>query len=241
MNRIPFELICKTCGKLFTAYTSTTQYCSDVCAKRGYKAKKRKERLMLEREEIQERNRQDLLSQENLSLTDAAALLGVSRPTLYKLLESRNVELLRITKRTIRVRKSDLSNLYKNAPLELGPINTSISEIRKAKEEYISIPENVVYDIMMSAKDNLIEAHKTECTQQGFTLEFTECGLRKIARIIVESELGVRSLGTVLDKLMSDVYFNCDEYRDTTFTIDENYVERNLSVKTISKGYGKQI
>jgi len=103
------------------------------------------------------------------------------------------------------------------------------------------LTESVVYEIMMSAKDNLIEAHKTECAQQGFTLEFTECGLRKIARIIVESELGVRSLGTVLDKLMSDVYFNCDEYRDTTFTIDEAFVERNLSVKTISKGYGKQI
>jgi ATP-dependent Clp protease ATP-binding subunit ClpX len=103
------------------------------------------------------------------------------------------------------------------------------------------LTESVVYDIMMSAKDNLIEAHKTECAQQGFTLEFTECGLRKIARVIVESDLGVRSLGTVLDKLMSEVYFNCDEYRNTTFTIDEGFVERNLSVKTISKGNSKQM
>jgi excisionase family DNA binding protein len=142
-NRIPFELICKTCGKLFTAYTSTTKFCSDTCAKRGYKIQKRKERLLTEKEEIQERNRQDLLLQENLSLTDAAALLGVSRPTLYKLLEDRKVELLRITKRTIRVRKSDLSKLYLNGSKELLPINTPIPEIRKAKEEYISIPEAV--------------------------------------------------------------------------------------------------
>jgi excisionase family DNA binding protein len=110
-ERIQFEFACKTCGKLFTAYTSVTKYCSNNCARRRNKAEKRKERLLLESEETKERNRQKLLLQENLSLTDAAALLGISRPTLYKLLDDRNVELLRISKRTIRVRKSDLSNL----------------------------------------------------------------------------------------------------------------------------------
>ncbi|MCL1943968.1 MAG: helix-turn-helix domain-containing protein, partial [Candidatus Azobacteroides sp.] len=140
-ERIQFEFACKTCGKLFTAYTSTTKYCSSNCAKRGYKTAKRKERLHLESQEIQERNRQNLLLQENLSLTDAAALLGVSRPTLYKLLENRKIELLRISKRTIRVKKSDLLNLYQNAPEKLTLINTSIPQINKAQEEYITVAE----------------------------------------------------------------------------------------------------
>jgi len=140
-ERIQFEFACKTCGNLFTAYTSTTKYCSPNCAKRGYKAEKRKERLQLESVEIQERNRQNLLLQENLSLTDASALLGVSRPTLYKLLDERKVELLRISKRTIRVKKSDLLNLYQNTPENSTPINPSIAEINKAKEEYITVVE----------------------------------------------------------------------------------------------------
>ena len=95
----------------------------------------------MESEEIQERNRQNLLLQVNLSLTDAAALLGISRPTLYKLLEDRKVELLRISKRTIRVRKSDLTNLYQNTPEKLIPINTPIAEISKTREEFITVAE----------------------------------------------------------------------------------------------------
>ena len=140
-ERIQFEFACKTCGKLFIAYTSTTKYCSPNCAKRGYKAAKRKERLQLESEETQERNRQNLLLQVNLSLTDAAALLGISRPTLYKLLDDRKVELLRISKRTVRVRQSDISNLYQKTPEKLIPINTSIAEINRIQEEYITVAE----------------------------------------------------------------------------------------------------
>ena len=140
-ERIQFEFACKTCGKLFIAYTSTTKYCSPNCAKRGYKTAKRKERLQLESEETQERNRQNLLLQVNLSLTDAAALLGISRPTLYKLLDDRKVELLRISKRTVRVRQSDISNLYQKTPEKLIPINTSIAEINRIQEEYITIAD----------------------------------------------------------------------------------------------------
>jgi predicted transcriptional regulator len=38
--------------------------------------------LQVESKAIKERNRQNLLMQENLSFTDAAALLGISRPAL---------------------------------------------------------------------------------------------------------------------------------------------------------------
>ena len=140
-ERKQFEFACKACGKLFTAYTSVTKYCSQNCARRGNKAEKRKERLQLESAEIKERNRQKLLLEENLSLTDAAVLLGISRPTLYKLLRDRNVELLRISKRTIRVRKADLSNLYQKTPEKVAPINATIAEMSKTKDEHIGVSE----------------------------------------------------------------------------------------------------
>jgi excisionase family DNA binding protein len=140
-GRFEYKKVCKHCGEIFTAYTSTTKYCSANCANRGRKSETREKQLQTESEEIQEQNRQKLLSRENLSLTDAAALLGVSRPTLYKLLEDRNIELLRISKRTIRVKKSDLSKLYQNTHEKLAPINTPIAEINKTKDEYITIAE----------------------------------------------------------------------------------------------------
>jgi len=140
-GRFEYEKVCKFCGNVFTAYTSTTNYCCATCANRGNKAEKRKERLQLESEAIKEQKRQNLLSQDNLSLTNAAALLGISRPTLYKLLNDKGVELLRISKRTIRVKQADLQNLYQNTAVPIAPINTPIAEINKAKEEYIGVSE----------------------------------------------------------------------------------------------------
>jgi excisionase family DNA binding protein len=107
------------------------------------KPKNVKERLRLDSEDIKEHKRKNLLSQDNLSLTDAAVLLGVSRSTLYKLLNDRGVELLRISKRTIRVKQSDLLNLYQNTAVPIAPINTPIAEISKAKEEYIGVSEDL--------------------------------------------------------------------------------------------------
>jgi excisionase family DNA binding protein len=139
-GKFEYKKVCQFCGNVFVAQKSTTKYCSEVCARRAYKAEARQKRLQAESAEIKERNRQNLLAQENLSLTDAAALLGISRPTLYKLLNERGVELLRISKRTIRVKKSDLLNLYQNQPQKSLPINTPITGINQ-KQEYITVAE----------------------------------------------------------------------------------------------------
>jgi excisionase family DNA binding protein len=128
-TKFEYKKVCQFCGNEFIAQKSTTKYCSDTCAGRGNKAEKRQERLRIESELIKERNRKNLLSQENLSLTDAATLLGISRPTLYNLLKTRNIKLLRISKRTIRVKKSDLLNLYQNSANTIAPIIQNLVEL----------------------------------------------------------------------------------------------------------------
>lgn len=85
-----------------------------------------------------ERKRQNLLAQENLSLTDAAALLDISRLTLYRLLNDRGNAPFRVKK---RVKKSDLLNLYQNATEKPAPTNTSIAKISRKQEEYITVAE----------------------------------------------------------------------------------------------------
>jgi len=65
----------------------------------------------------------------------------MSRPTLYKLLQDKEIELLRISKRTIRVKKTDLLNLYHNQPTKAAPINTVIAEINRKQGDYITIAE----------------------------------------------------------------------------------------------------
>jgi excisionase family DNA binding protein len=130
-------MVCKHCGKTFTAYTSTTKYCSTTCANRGHKAELRAKRQQADNEEIRERSRQELLSQEFLSISSAAALLSISRPTIYKMIANGGLKTIRIGERTIRIKRTDLEQIQPT----IAPINTPIAEISKAKEEYIGVSE----------------------------------------------------------------------------------------------------
>lgn len=136
-GKFQYKKVCKYCGKIFTAYTSTTKYCSTICSGRGNKAELRDKRLQTESEEIQESNRKKLLSQEFLSITSAAALLSISRPTIYKMIANSEIKTIRISERIIRIKRTDLEKIQPS----IAPINTPVTEIRQAKEEYISISE----------------------------------------------------------------------------------------------------
>jgi ATP-dependent Clp protease ATP-binding subunit ClpX len=84
--------------------------------------------------------------------------------------------------------------------------------------------EELIYEIITTAADNILNAHKAQCSMHGFNLEFTETALRKIAKMATESGLGFRSVKTILANLMEDVYFDCDKYKNTTLTVDEEFI-----------------
>ena len=44
-SNIKVQRICQYCEQEFTARTTVTKYCSDVCAKRSYKTRKRLEKV----------------------------------------------------------------------------------------------------------------------------------------------------------------------------------------------------
>ena len=137
-SRIEYNKVCKLCGKSFIAYQSTTKYCCASCSKRAYKANLRVKQQQSDSEEIKEQNRQNLLSQEYLSLTNAAALLGISRPTIYKIITNGELNTIRVSERVVRVKKSDLEKLQSKT---LAPIKHTIAEINKTVEEYISVEQ----------------------------------------------------------------------------------------------------
>jgi ATP-dependent Clp protease ATP-binding subunit ClpX len=84
--------------------------------------------------------------------------------------------------------------------------------------------EELIYEIITTASENILDAHKAQCSMHGFNLEFTEDTLRKIAKMAAESELGFRSVKTILANLMEDVYFDCDKYKNTTLTVNEEFI-----------------
>ena len=136
-GRFEYKMVCKYCGKTFIAYKSVTKYCGSTCANRGNKAESKTKFQQSQSDEIKERNRQNLLSQEFLSISQAAILLNISRPTLYKMIASGNIKTIRISERIIRIKRTDLEQIDP----AVAPINTPIAEIRKAQEDYIGVSE----------------------------------------------------------------------------------------------------
>jgi excisionase family DNA binding protein len=136
-GKFEYKKVCKFCGKTFTAYQSTTKYCCTSCANRAGKAELKAKQQQSDSEEIRERNRQKLLSQEFLSISATAELLSISRPTIYKMIANGEIKALRISERIVRIKRADLEQIQS----AIAPINTPIAEINCIQEEHITVAE----------------------------------------------------------------------------------------------------
>src|ERR1044071_6443591 len=91
ISNIRVQRICKHCNAEFTARTSVTQYGSDVCAKRAYKVRLRQAKIQKSENETQaiRSNRiEELRAKEFLSVAETCTLPGLSRATIFRLLQS---------------------------------------------------------------------------------------------------------------------------------------------------------
>ena len=108
---------CQWCGKYFIAHKMTTLYCSSSCIDKAYKAKKKQQI----KEQVEEEQQSKLpivgsIGQKPfLSPQEAACLLGVSLPTIYRYMAQGLFKALRTPARTI-IRRSDLEAWFDNAP-----------------------------------------------------------------------------------------------------------------------------
>ena len=108
---------CQWCGKPFIAHKMTTLYCSTACIDKAYRAKK-KQKL---KEQVEDEQQVTLPIVESIgnkpfiSPKEAAALLGVSIPTLYRYMVQGMFKALRTPAKTI-IRWSDLEAWFDNAP-----------------------------------------------------------------------------------------------------------------------------
>lgn len=108
--------ICEYCGQGFEADKITTRYCSHKCNSAAYKASRRKVAIKLS-ENLTAKNktetlRNDLSNRDYLSISEAAKLFGLNRATIYRYVVSGILPGMRITKRTTRIKQSDLNVLF---------------------------------------------------------------------------------------------------------------------------------
>ncbi|NBG66402.1 helix-turn-helix domain-containing protein [Acidiluteibacter ferrifornacis] len=110
--RIP--KICQDCGSDFIAKTTVTQYCSDRCAKRAYKKRKRKQKVeavpTLSQQKVNH-SKEIVGDKEFLSIKETCQLLGTSRMTIYRQIKSGTIPAAKVGARTI-IKRTDIEKLF---------------------------------------------------------------------------------------------------------------------------------
>ncbi len=113
-SNIEVQRICQFCGKEFTAKTTVTKYCGDTCAKRAYKARKKDEKIENSNKEtylIKIQPIEELKAKPFLSISETCKLLGISRRTIYRMIERGELNTGKAGRRTI-LRRSDLEKIF---------------------------------------------------------------------------------------------------------------------------------
>lgn len=113
-TNIKVQRICQHCGKEFTAKTTVTKFCSHLCTTRNYKARKKAEKVEASNQETQSIIAQpveQLKSKAYLSIADASKLVGISRRTLYRMMERNELNFAKMGRRTI-IRRADIDQLF---------------------------------------------------------------------------------------------------------------------------------
>lgn len=91
---------------------------------------------------------------------------------------------------------------------------------------------DVIYEIMTTAKNNVLQAHIDYCSKNNIELVFKEEALRYIASIAYDSGLGFRNVKTVLSRALNTLYFEMPG--ETTgekqvVEISKDYIAQNLN------------
>ena len=98
---------CAFCGKEFTCNSGSQRYCSEQCAEAAKAQRKKRQQDFLKAVQPVI----DIASQEYLTFSKAAILMGCSRQYVYKLVNEGKLPASRISSRMAFVRKADIEKM----------------------------------------------------------------------------------------------------------------------------------
>mgnify|MGYP000971008861 CR=1 FL=1 len=113
-SNIQVEKVCEYCRKIFTAKTVKTKYCSHKCNSRAYKANQREAKLQANSLTMKKEASEfdiSITKKDFLNVDEAAALLGVSRRTFYRIIDRGEITIKKLGRRTI-VRRSEIDTFF---------------------------------------------------------------------------------------------------------------------------------
>ncbi len=100
--------------------------------------------------------------------------------------------------------------------------------------ELKGLTEDDFVAILSDTKASLPAQYKALIGTEGVTVDFTEDGIRAVARIAAEvngeiENIGARRLQTVMEKLLEEVSFEAEDRAGSSLVVDAAYVEAHLA------------
>lgn len=113
-SNIRLQKTCQFCGEKFTAKTTVTQFCSDDCAKKAYKKRKRDEKVEASIQVETQKTLYDntISHKEFLTIDEACQLINSSRWTIYRLIDKGQLKAGKVGRNT-RIPRTAINELFK--------------------------------------------------------------------------------------------------------------------------------
>jgi len=101
--------------------------------------------------------------------------------------------------------------------------------------ELESLTEETLYKILTQTNNSLLDQYEALLGTEGMKLTFEDEAIRAIAKLThraneVTEDIGARRLHTVLERVLEDVSFHADEYKDKEFVVTAELVHKKLDV-----------
>lgn len=150
-----FQIIrkCQVCGEEFMAKTIESWYCSPKCSKTAWKRRHDED----ERNKLLDKVVKTIPKEQDfIKVTEAYALFGISRFTLYRLIRKGQISHINLGTNQIRVSKEELMKLY--------PLRPKATEKPKQVKKLYSLEPKDCYTIGEISKkykvnDSTVYAH----------------------------------------------------------------------------------
>lgn len=197
-TNIRVQRICEYCGNEFTARTTVTRFCCKQCNSRANKARIRSLKIEVSNQstkQVKNKSVEELKAKPFLSITETSRLIGISRRTIYRMIERGEIQRGKAGRRTI-IRRADIEfGIFGNiaSPIEkptpnlllhkttTSQVSTSLKETAGVKHkalamlsnsqdspDYCSLSEVLEkYTISRRALSELIERNRIQTFRSG--------------------------------------------------------------------------
>jgi len=158
-SNLSIPKICEFCKNRFTAKRLSTRFCSHACNSKAYKVngkQKKVEKIKAKTKDAPSYDMETVKAMEFLNVGQAASLLGISRRTIYRLINKGCLNIGKFGSRTV-LKKSDLESFFE-LPAEVQ-LFTPVKEFPGLQNCYTITEIKQLHGISPAALYNLLQRY----------------------------------------------------------------------------------